>query len=147
MAKKKSAEKKKSPAKKPEIEALTYPVSPHVVGVDWLELRVARPRLTVAQLAALGFSPREGDEHEPMVALGGVVVKLRNGKGKLAGVVLQVAVDQIRLKREQMIAMQLKPGPMKRSKRGDATFDWKDENGLTLRFVGPVRLPSDPRRD
>jgi hypothetical protein len=82
-----------------------------------------------------------------MVALGGVVVKLRNGKGKLAGVVLQVAVDQIRLKREQMIAMQLKPGPMKRSKRGDATFDWKDENGLTLRFVGPVRLPSDPRRD
>jgi hypothetical protein len=43
--------------------------------------------------------------------------------------------------------MQLKPGPMKRSKRGDATFDWKDENGLTLRFVGPVRLPSDPRRD
>lgn len=147
MAKKKSAEKKKSPAKKPEIAVLTYPVSPHVVGVDWLELRVARPALTAAQLAALGFSLREGDEREPMLALGGVVVKLRRGKGRLTGVVLQVAVDQIRLKREQMIVMRLKPGAMKRSARGDATFDWKDENGLTLRFVGPVRLPSDPRRD
>lgn len=138
-----------------ELPVVKYPKSPHVIGADWIELRVSRPAVTKLRWTALGFSPRGHLGRDWLLGIGGVVFRLvkSNGTGKSGrtrtthGLTLQLAVDQVQMKWQQLHAMGLGPSAITRQKRGDATFTWTDEDGHTLRFVGPVRKPEDPRLD
>lgn len=135
----------------------SYPSAPHIIGMDWIELPSADPNGTAALLVAMGFMPRGFTGKHPIVAVGGLVLMLKRSANAVAtGVTpgpsstsaavhaqpcmtLQLTTDNITLKRQQLLALDLKPSPMKRQLRGDMTFTWKCEDGFTLRFVGPLR--------
>ena len=69
---------------------------------------------------------------------------VRNGSvASPSGVLIQVATDNVNLKRQQLIDLGLRPGPLRRLGRGDRAFEWRDEDGHTVRFVGPSRQPTD----
>lgn len=134
-----------------------YPAAPHIIGMDWIELTSADPKATTALLVAMGFAPRGFIGKHPMVAVGGLVIMFKRAASAVAlGVTLgrsstttavhnqpcltlQLTTDNITLKRQQLLALDLKPTPIKRQTRGDMTFIWKCDDGFALRFVGPLR--------
>lgn len=59
------------------------------------------------------------------------------------GVLLQMPVDNVELKRQELIELGLKPSTFRLQRRGDRSFQWRDEDGHTVRFVGPARRPDD----
>lgn len=127
-----------------------YPTSPHIVGIDWVELPVRRPAHSAATYRAIGFSPRGSTGTSRGLAIGGTVIRLcraraaRNGSAASpSGALIQVATDNVNLKRQQLIDLGLRPGPLRRLGRGDRAFEWRDEDGHTVRFVGPARQPTD----
>ena len=127
-----------------------YPISPHIVGMDWVELPVRRPAHSAAIYRAIGFSPRGSTSAARGLAIGGTVILLRRAKSthnesatSPSGVLIQVATDNVNLKRQQLIDLDLRPGPFRRLGRGDRAFEWRDEDGHTVRFVGPARQPTD----
>ena len=142
MAKKK---KKDEPAISP------YPASPHIVGIDWVELPVRRPAHSAAIYREIGFSPRGSTSSGRGLAIGGTVILLRrrarasqdDDAAPSTGVLIQVATDNVNLKRQQLIDLGLRPGPLRRLGRGDRAFEWQDDDGHTVRFVGPARQPTD----
>jgi len=128
-----------------------YPTSPHIVGIDWVELPVRRPAHSAAIYRAIGFSPRGSTSAARGLAIGGTVILLRRARSAQhngtatppTGVLIQVATDNVNLKRQQLIDLGLRPGPFRRLGRGDRAFEWRDEDGHTVRFVGPARQPTD----
>lgn len=134
-----------------------YPAAPHIIGMDWIELPSGDPKAAASLLVAMGFTPRGFVGKHPMVAIGGLVIMFKRVPSVVAmGVTpgpssttaaahnqpcmtLQLTTDNITLKRQQLLALDLKPSPIKRQARGDMTFTWKNDDGLTLRFVGPLR--------
>lgn len=136
--------------KKPQPPVITYPTSPHIVGIDWVELPVRRPAHSAAVYRSIGFSPRGSTRAARGLAIGGTVIRLcrarpsQNGDAASStGVLVQVATDNVNLKRQQLIDLGLRPGPLRRLGRGDRAFEWQDDDGHTVRFVGPARQPTD----
>ncbi len=140
-------------AKKKKLTPAQYPAAPRIVGVDWLELPVARPKRSAQIYQAIGLEPRSTVGPHPRLAAGGVELLLRRAQKTKdtpqasgpppTGVRLRLAVDDLQAKRQQLIAMGLKPGPMKPNKRGDHAFEWRDPDGHVFCFVGPARKPDD----
>lgn len=51
---------KKTPKRrkaKPQPPATSYPATPHVIGMDWIELPVRNPTKSAGQYLSIGFSP------------------------------------------------------------------------------------------
>ena len=144
--------KSKTPAPKS-----SYPAAPHIIGLDWIEMPSADPNGTAALLVAMGFTPRGYTGKHPMVAVGGLVLMFKRAPAAVAmgvtpgssstttavhnkpSMTLQLTTDNITLKRQQLLALDLKPSAIKRQTRGDMTFTWKSDDGFALRFVGPLR--------
>lgn len=126
-------------------EPTNYPKAPHIIGLDWIELPVRRPVQSAVTYGAIGFQPRPTVGKQPRMALGGAVISFKraNGNGRVAGITIQAAVDDVDAKRRQIEALGLKPGPLKTQPRGDRGFEWRDPDGHTVRFVGPARQASD----
>ena len=133
----------------------SYPQTPYVVGLDWIELPVRRPAATAEIYRQIGFSPRGTVGRWPRLSAGGANLLLRakrNGKGvsaqgAVSGLVIQFTVDNVELKREQLLELGLKPSGVRSNKRGDCYFQWVDPDGHTVRFVGPTRRVTDERID
>lgn len=121
-----------------------YPVAPHAIGIDWLELSVRDPGATAAIYEAIGFQHRGRLRRGPVVAIGGKMIILRpcaidDAEITPGRLVLQIAVDDIAAQRKRLLDLKLEPGPIRRQPRGDAAFLWTDPDGVQLRFVGPRR--------
>ncbi len=150
MAKKKGKSKAKR-KKKPEPPVTAYPVSPYIIGMDWIELPVREPARSAAVYRSIGFAPRSTAGRYPRLAVGGTVVVLRPAKGGGGdakgggGMMIQVAVDHLENKRAQLRELGLKPGPIRVQGRGDRAFVWRDSDGHGVRFVGPARRADDPK--
>ena len=149
------AKKRKRPTRqKPDPPVAPYPVPPHLIGTDWIELPVGQPPASAALYCSIGFAPRATSGTGRAVAIGGTVLMFRRrrptpgsrttaGARPDSGVVIQVPVDHVDLKRQQMIEMGLSPGRLTSQKRGDRAFLWRDGDGHTIRFVGPARRQDD----
>ena len=133
--------------RKPHPPASTYPASPHIIGMDWIELPVQSPARSAKRYVSIGFSPRGTTGSSRAVAIGGTVIVFKRAAGKPpatpTGTLLQMPVDNVQLKRQQLIDLGLTPTAMRRQRRGDQAFLWQDDDGLTVRFVGPARRPGD----
>lgn len=145
-----STTKRPKSKKKPPPPPSEYPATPHIIGMDWIELPVHRPVTSASLYCSIGFAPRGSVGQSRAVAIGGtVIVFKRNSKPhdgpapRPTGALLQLPVDNVEMKRQQMIDMGLKPGPFRRQPRGDRAFEWRDPDGHTVRFVGPARQASD----
>lgn len=132
----------------------TYPTPPHIIGMDWIELPVRSPAHSASRYLSIGFSPRGSTGPHRAVAIGGTVIHFKRARGMgdptgrtPTGILLQMPVDHIELKRRQLIELGLKPGAVGRRRRGDMAFEWRDDDGHTIRFVGPVRRPDDEACD
>ena len=140
----------KTKRKKDTPPTAAYPTSPYIVGIDWVELPVRRPAHSATLYRQIGFLPRGSTSTGRGLAIGGTVIHLRKAgpthQGKNtspSGMLIQVATDNVNLKRQQLIEMGLKPGPLRRRSRGDRAFEWRDDDGHTVRFVGPARQSTD----
>ncbi len=138
---------KKKRVKKVKPPESGYPVPPHIIGMDWIELPVRSPAASAELYRQIGFSPRGSVGATRLIAIGGTVFVLKRSGVRTAkpanGVLIQMPVDNVDLKREQLKAIGLRPGPLRRQKRGDRFFQWRDPDGHTLRFVGPARRPGE----
>lgn len=142
MAKASKKRKKKDP------DLSSYPVAPHIIGMDWIELPVRSPQRSAEQYLSIGFSPRGTTSRNRAVAIGGTVIVFKrqpqsSTNTQSTGFFIQLPVDNIELKRQQLAALGLKPGAVRRQSRGDHAFQWRDEDGHTVRFVGPARRETD----
>ncbi len=141
---------KKKRNTKPMPPTSAYPRSPHIIGIDWIELPVHSPTKSAQRYLSIGFSPRGSTGRNRAVAIGGTVIVFKRAKStgdqsvSPTDVLLQIPVDNVELKRQQLVDLGLKPGTFRQQRRGDRSFQWRDEDGHTLRFVGPARRPSDP---
>ncbi len=129
-----------------------YPTPPHIIGADWIELPVRSPADSAALYCSIGFSPRPTTGRHRAVAIGGTVLLFKrapqlSGSTTPTGMTLQLPVDNVELKHQQMIQMQLRVTRLKRLSRGDKAFQWHDPDGYTLRFVGPARRHDDETLD
>jgi len=115
--------------------------------MDWVELSVRSPTHSAQQYVSIGFSPRASTGRNRAVAIGGTVIVFKrqstNNPTSSSGILLQIPVDHIELKRQQLLKLGLKVGAVRRQRRGDHAFQWHDDDGHTIRFVGPARRPSD----
>ncbi len=121
-----------------------------MIGLDWVELPVKRPAYSAMIYRAIGFVPRGSVGARKAVAIGGTVLMFkratsaRTGSSKSpTGIMLQVPVDNVELKRQQLIDLGFHPGRPRRQPRGDRAFEWRDPDGHTIRFVGPARQPHE----
>ena len=137
---------------KKKLPQAAYPVPPRIVGVDWLELPVSKPARSAEIYSAIGLLPRSTVGRAPRLAVGGVELLLRQRRPKAPGngaspprqgVRIQLAVDDVDAKRQQLIDLGLKPKPLRRGSRGDRCFEWHDPDGHVFCFVGPARRPED----
>lgn len=137
----------KKPKRKPQPPTSMYPASPHVIGMDWIELPVQSPARSARRYVSIGFSPRGSTGSNRAVAIGGTVIVFKRAADKppptSTGVLLQMPVDNVQLKHQQLIELGLTPTAMRRQRRGDQAFQWCDGDGHTIRFVGPARQPGD----
>lgn len=122
----------------------SYPRTPHLVGMDWIELPVPDPALSAELLMEIGFTPRGYVGKYPLVAVGGTVYMLTPTREKplLVGparLTIQVTTDNIKLKRQQLLDIGVRPTALKRQPRGDMTFTLRWGLDYVLRFTGPVR--------
>jgi len=133
--------------KKPAI--VKYPATPYVIGLDWIELVTRDPLHAAELLVQIGFAPRGTVGADPLVAIGGMVLRLRprakrNGRTPDSMLpTVQLAVDHINRKHAQLSKLKLRPGKSKRQPRGDVAFECRVLDALVLRFVGPERRKTD----
>ena len=144
------------PSEKKEIPQAGYPTRPRIVGVDWLELPVSKPARSAQIYRSIGLTPRSTVGRYPRLAVGGVELLLRqvrtnknvNGSKSWArGIRIQLAVDDVDAKRQQLIELGLKPKPLRLGTRGDRLFEWHDPDGHVFCFVGPARRPNERALD
>lgn len=126
-----------------------YPPAPYMVGLDWIEWRVADPMTLAATLLKVGFTARGPLGDDPRVAIGGLVIALRPAAADTkppatSSLVLQIAVNDIDKHFAELNYMGLPVSRPVEQPRGDIAFEWRDPSGLTFRFVGPKRLEGDP---
>jgi len=129
-----------------------YPPAPYMVGLDWIEWRVAEPAKLAATLLKLGFTARSPLGEYPRVAIGGLVIALRPASADeplppQASLVIQIAVNDIDRHFTELQYMALPVTRPVEQPRGDIAFEWRDPSGLCFRFVGPKRLESDPTHE
>lgn len=147
MAKKKS----KSKAKKKEQQEVkfAYPQTPHVLGLDWIELPVNSVSESLSFYLAMGFQARPSDVNDPRVALGGYVIRLVEQKVSPGGprITFRVAVDHIVKKYQQLSELDFKVSSLRESEVGGSSFDVQDPDGYSVRFTGPTRRSDDKDLD
>lgn len=124
--------------------AAGYPASPHMVGLDWIDMPVAQPRSTADLWLELGFKARTTVGRYPRLALGGLVVRLVPGHHPADSAVsppitFHVAVDDIEAKRAHVLEMGMSPEPIRANRRGDRSFKVIDPDGYAFHFSGPDR--------
>jgi hypothetical protein len=123
-----------------------YPVSPHVVGIEWIDWPVSKPALTEMYYVALGFTWRGRLHGKSLLSIGAVVLRLVRSRRPVK-MSLQMTVDQVRLKHKQATHLGLNTTRVRRQKRGDEMFVCSDPDGHELVIVGPTRLGADPNLD
>ena len=101
----------------------TYPASPHIIGMDWIELAVRSPARSAQRYVSIGLSPRGAAGSSRAVAIGGTVIVFKRSAQKRStgptGTLLQMPVDNIQQKRQQLLDLGLTPSPLRRQRRGD----------------------------
>lgn len=143
------AKTKSKKAKPPKFE---YPTSPHVIGLNWLEMPVADPQKAADRYVSVGAIDRGKMNDTLRVLIGGILVHLVQGDAQKSSrgkdgrppVRFELTVDQVEMKHKQLEMLDLKPGKLEILENGARGFEWQDEDGYVFRFVGPARRPDDP---